>query len=57
MGRIVAELAAEHDCKVVVKVTRDDSAPSPMSEAMFDVVVDVSSREGIHSSSGHCSSA
>jgi 4-hydroxy-tetrahydrodipicolinate reductase len=52
MGRIVAELAAEHDCKVVVKVTRDDAVPAPMSESMFDVVIDVSSREGIHHAVG-----
>lgn len=52
LGRIVAELAAEHDCKVVVEVTRDDVEPIRRSEATFDVVVDVSSRNGIHRAVG-----
>jgi 4-hydroxy-tetrahydrodipicolinate reductase len=50
LGQIVAKLASEHDCEVVATVGRHDSTPLPDGHESFDVVVDVSSLEGVHQS-------
>lgn len=50
LGRLVAELASEHNCKVVATVGRDDSEPVPEGHEPLDVVIDVSSLQGVHRS-------
>lgn len=50
LGKIVMRIAIEHGCEVVATVNRHDSMPLPEGHEPFDVVVDVSSLEGVHRS-------
>ena len=50
LGKIVLKTATEHGCEVVATVNRHDSMPLPEGHEPFDVVVDVSSLEGVHRS-------